>query len=108
MCYFILKANGQVESRSTVQPMTVLKMQCKDLKQRLEEFDRQVNEWLADANFIIQHQVENGFFIEDADVDEDDEFEFEEPSPIPEADDFTPDAYDDFIGAELLIPTTDG
>jgi len=109
MCYFILKQNGQVLSRTMVQHVTQVEQMKDDIKRWLEEFDNKVNGCLSDANHIIQHQEENAFFIEDiGELDDDDDLEFQEDSNIPEADEFTPDAYDEYIGAQILLPTADG
>jgi len=109
MCYFILKQNGQVLSRTMVQHVTQVEQMKDNINWRLEEFDNKVNGCLSDANHIIQHQEENAFFIEDiGELDDDDDLEFQEDSNIPEADEFTPDAYDEYIGAQILLLTADG
>ena len=64
---------------------------------------------MADNNFIIQHQEQNSFYIEDVGDIEDDEMDFVEDNNVPEADDsYSPDSYDELIGAEVLFPQGDG
>jgi hypothetical protein len=61
---------------------------------------------LRDEGFHCRHEYENAFFIED---EEDDEVvDPEEPTDVNDADEFTPEGYDEYIGAQLMIPLPDG
>jgi hypothetical protein len=106
MCYYVLVQNGEVISRSSVQHMTLIEMQKDDMKLRMEAYDKEVGGRLRDEGFHCRHEYENAFFIED---EEDDEVaDPEEPTDVNEADEFTPEGYDEYIGAQLMIPLADG
>ena len=104
MCFYILVQNGEVISRSSVQHLTQLEMMKDDIKQCLEEYDDEVRGRLRDEGFECRHEHENAFYIDD----EDDELESEEPNAVPEIEEYTPEGYDEYIGAQLLIPKGDG
>jgi hypothetical protein len=75
-----------------------------EIKARLEQFDDEVNRQLRNEGFECQHEYENAFYIDDDEGD----MEPEEPNPMPNMDDFTPEAYDKYVGAQMMIPTADG
>lgn len=112
MCYYVLTRTGQVISRSTCQHVTREELLTDDVKTRTATINDEINGRLADANHVIIHQDDNRFFIEDR-GDPDDEEEAEvialaEDPQIPEADEFTPDTYDEYIGSQILLPGKDG
>jgi hypothetical protein len=49
--------------------------------------------------------MENAFYIDDKDANK---VEPEEPAEINEADTYTPEAYDEYIGAQVMLPYQDG
>ena len=104
MCFYVLVHNGEVISRSTVQHVTKLEMMKDDIKTRLETYDDEINGRLRDDGFECRHEMENAFYIDD----EEDNVEPEEPNEIPEADQYTPEGYDEYIGAQLMVPRPDG
>ena len=107
MCFWVLKENGNVLARTTVQHIPELDLRKDEIKQRLIEYDEAVTLRLDDTNFIIQNP--EGFALDDIDNDE----AAEELAPrqasftTPEQDDYTPEAYDQYLGAELLLPHGD-
>ena len=106
MCYWVLKSNGNVLSRTTVQHIPELDLRKDDVKNRLEEYDRVVEGRLMEGNFVLPD--EHGMRLEDIDLDEEsDDDKKQQKEEIPEQDEFTPDSYDQYLGAELLLPYGD-
>jgi hypothetical protein len=62
-----------------------------------------LNDRLNDANFIAENADNEGFYMEDVVFDDD---EMNEVNAI-EQDDYTDEAYDQYVGAELLVPHGD-
>jgi hypothetical protein len=104
MCFYILTQRGEVISRSSVQHMTHIEMMKDDIKQRLEAYDTEVNGRLRDEGFECRHEYENAFYIDD----EEDEYEPEEPSEIQDAEEYTPEGFDEYIGAQIILPRHEG
>jgi hypothetical protein len=104
MCYYILVQNGEVLSRSSVQHMTIVEMMKDDIKNKMESYNDEVNGRLRDEGFECRHEYENAFYIED----EEEAMEPEEPNEIEEADEYTPEAYNEYVGAQVMIPRPDG
>jgi hypothetical protein len=104
MCFYVLTQNGEIVSRSSVQHLTQLEIMKDEIKARLEQFDDKVNGQLRNEGFECRHKYENAFYIDDNEGD----MEPEEPNPMPNMDDFTPKAYDEYVGAQMMIPTADG
>jgi hypothetical protein len=106
MCYFVLVSNGEVISRTSVQHVTKLEMMQDEIKLKMEAYNNEVQELLCDEGFECRHEMENAFYIDDKDIDE--VLEPEEPTEIDKAKSFTPEAYDEYIGAQVMILYQDG
>ena len=53
MTYYVLKANGQVLPRTSVQRVTNLEQQTEEVKDSMAAFTKTVEARLNDANFVI-------------------------------------------------------
>ena len=102
LCYWILKENGQVISRTTVQPIQYDDMHKPETIQQLERFQSAINPILSDDNHIINN-VQATFYLQDAYWYDEEAFEFVEPI-TPEVDDYEEETYDNLIGQELSLP----
>ena len=105
MCYWILKPNGHVLARTTVQHVPDLDLKKDEVKEKLQDFDNAVAVRLNDHSFLLPNV--GGMYLDDID---DDEYEGERDKisyDAPEQDDYTPEAYDQYLGAELLLPHGD-
>ena len=106
MCYWVLKSNGHVLARTTVQHIPDIDLRKDDIKQLLQDFDNEATERLQDHNFLLPDG--GGMYLEDIDGDpadeQEDSAESESPYTMPEQDDYTPDTFDQYLGAELLLP----
>jgi hypothetical protein len=111
MCYWVLPKSGKPISRSSVQPVTPQEMETEQWKNAKDELDKQIFEAIGDKAVKTKDDDGNLIFKPHDDVpnfmrDEDDEFEPMEPeAAMPEADDieFTIDAFDKYIGAEVGV-----
>ena len=110
MCFYVLARNGQILSRSSVQHVPIDEQLSSETARRMEEFTLEVNGRLSDTRHRIPMTEENAFYIEDdvgddPDPQDDNVIDPNNPSPIVDADEVwsTPDAYDQYIGAEVHI-----
>ena len=106
LCYWVLKENGHVLARTTVQHVTDDDLRTDSIRQRITEYDERINERLNDQNFIDEtpdgDMLKNDIFLEDEDpVRQEDE------GPGVELDGHDADSLDQYIGAELLLPKGD-
>eukprot|EP00980_Cylindrotheca_fusiformis_P019797 scaffold6944_cov68-Cylindrotheca_fusiformis.AAC.1 len=75
------------------------------MEDRLSEFDTSVKERLNDENHMIPGDEDGtNFGIRDVDIEDEDIEPLDANWTAEEADAYTPDAYDKYIGARLLIP----
>jgi hypothetical protein len=105
MCMHILKSNGRVVQRTTVGPLTPTEMLNPTRKADMENFMREtisgpLGSPMTDSE-LGDDVIETPTFPAYADDDQG-----EEPR-APEADAFTIDAYDKYIGAQLELPLLD-
>jgi hypothetical protein len=97
MCYWVLNEKGNSLARTTVQHVTLLEQQNIDIRNKISEFTTRLVQQLDDTNFIDapDHQIQ---FLQDEDVSED---ELEQNNAV-EHDDYTYDAYDELVGAQII------
>jgi hypothetical protein len=67
LCYWILKENGQVLSKTTVQHVTELDVAVDSIKTRITAYDAALTTRLNDDNFQLDLTDENAFFSLDMD-----------------------------------------
>ena len=58
LCYFVIKANIQVLSRTTVQHVTEEDMAKEGVRSRIKKFDKDLADRLDDSNFQLSHGEE--------------------------------------------------
>jgi hypothetical protein len=104
MCFYVLANNGEVVSRSSVQHLTQVEMMKDEIKAWLEAIDNEIHGRLRDDRFECRHEYENAFYIND----EEDDLEPEEPNDIPEIEEYKQEGYDEYIGAQIMVPKEDG
>jgi hypothetical protein len=98
MCYWVINSNAQVLSRTTVQHVPSLERQQDDMRKKIDQFTGQLKEKLSDINYIDTSQGALGQYIQDVDISND---EPEQQMALVH-DDYTADAYDQYLGAELI------
>jgi hypothetical protein len=110
LCYWLLKENGQVLSKTTVQHVTRLDLETDDVKAKVKMYDELLTLRLADDNFRIEPDEDNAFFILDMDDINDetvqpnaeDQHAIDVDNILP-PDDLTEEAYDNLLNAEVLL-----
>jgi len=58
LCYYVLKQNGEVIARTTVQRVTNVEMTTREVKQRCDEFDKAIAERMATSKSDIDAMAE--------------------------------------------------
>jgi hypothetical protein len=97
MCYWILNDKGNSLARTTVQHVTILEQQNNDIRNKIEAFTNKLHQQLDDTNFIDEsdHLLP---FLQDIDISAD---ELEQDNAV-DLDDYTNNAYDKFISAQII------
>ena len=100
MCYWTLTSTGKILSRSTVQRMTRTDRQKEESVQQMKDFTEQVDKLFSDENSQVIADAPTPFYIDDEDVD------LEPATPWEEDSDsyLDPDAFDEYLGAKIMIP----
>ena len=108
MCFYILKSNGNVVSRTSVQPVPNLDRQKDTVITKMNRFDNEIETMVRADGYFIPGTHENKFFIHDEE-DYDEEDTRQEPHTQDVEDlHYTPDTMDPFVGSEVRIPQGDG
>jgi hypothetical protein len=106
MCYWVINENGNVLARTTVQHVPDIDLMTDMIRNKAEAFQNALVTRLDDANFMADNAEAEGFYMEDIIYDDIDDEEMVEQYAI-EQDDYTDDAYDQYVGAELMVPHGD-
>ena len=109
LCYWIITSDGNVLARTTVQHVTDLDRKQPETAERIKTFDEALSTRLGDPTHDIPDVVPgSSFFLED--VEENDEAAADAPVYADgeegafSQDDYTPDSFDTYLNAELLLP----
>ena len=115
MCYFVIKANGQILSRTSVQRVTNLEMKTSEVQAQMKSLDAGIEERLSDEKHVIQSDAKEqptdwrGYNL---DFDEAYIEEFHRvvsDDTIPEADEQQQHEIaqhgDNYIGMEVALPS---
>ncbi|MFN9979156.1 MAG: hypothetical protein ACK53Y_04545, partial [bacterium] len=103
LCYYILTSNGKVLVHSSVQALTEEELQAANIQNAIATLDQNIMSAipempLATASKNIPQNILYNEALQDV-------YEpFEPEMEKPEIADFTPDAYDALISAEVLLP----
>ncbi len=99
LCYYILTENGKPIVRSSIQPVSHVEWSKKDVKDSVRALNQRIIEEIGEVelpDLLVELQ------------DTYDVFEPVEPEACkPEIEDYTPEAYDALISAELMLPKGD-
>jgi hypothetical protein len=108
MTFWVLPQSCRVVARSTVTPLTDDKLSSPVVQGRIAELDMaikaKIGDTLKDAEIDqelleIMPEIPDDIFLPD---------QIDEPADadavMPEADDFTPEAFDEYLTAEVLLP----
>ena len=105
MCYYVMKANGNVVSRTMVQRIKEVELGKETTKQKTNQFNQEISTIMETKNYTIPENDENMFYIHNKD-DNDDNVE----QVVPDAKDveFSPETMDTYVGSEIQLPNGDG
>ena len=111
LCYHILKFNGKVESRTTVQHVTQDDYALPGAKECIQRFDDNLIECLKDDNFTLSEGEDPIYGVEDVidSIEDNNNIDFLEENDLNmnraiECDDYSDEAYDALLTAELQLP----
>jgi hypothetical protein len=107
MCYWVLIETGKPIARSTVAPITDAELSMQIIKEDLKNFDNRIITKLStDSNDIEDFDLPDYLqYSEQDDNFETPQYEHVEPkASMPEADEYTPEEFDKYISAEVLLP----
>ena len=109
LCYWVVKQNAKILSRTTVQHVPDHDMKNEDVKERIKEFDEILHATLDDTNHHLPNDDAAPFHTKDVYPEDDQDMKFVSPEDYSvqharEADDFTEEAYDGYLNAELILP----
>jgi hypothetical protein len=110
LCYWILPKSGKPIARTTVRPWTDDDRRDPNLLRRLEEFDQAVA-LKIDGTTPVEAPGLLGLLdrVWDVTDDDDEDFEPQELDAVQdEADDYSAEAYDTLISAQVLLPKGEG
>lgn len=116
MCYYVIKQNGQVISRTSVQCVTNLELQTDEVKALVKQVDDGIQDRLKDDRHeVVEGAKEQPIDWRGFDLSTDEDFiaEFQkvvDSEHIPEVDtgmnEYEPDAgHDNYINIEIALPT---
>jgi hypothetical protein len=117
LTYWILTASGaKVIARSTVQHITAQEQLDESIAKWLKTFQEDLNERLDDAGFVIDNIFDYENVLQDEDLDDDPAYGDGSNTPMdeeycmntkppdrPDEDKIESEAYDKYIGAEMLV-----
>ena len=106
MCFFVLAQNAKVLARSTVQRVTRSEEANSDIAARMKSYESEVNGRLDDAKHVNEPTRDGDILLED------DDFPVTpvQDSPHKDEDDTwqASDAFDEMVGANVMLPRGDG
>jgi Reverse transcriptase (RNA-dependent DNA polymerase) len=98
LCYWILTASAKVVARTTVQHITEIEMLDPVIKKRVDDADTLSRHQVEARNYFDHEIVGLAQAMDDIELDD----ELADPVNLPDA---TEEAFDEYIGAELFIPS---
>jgi len=99
LCYWIINEHGDIMPHSTVQHITKDELAQENIAKMARAFDMVLEGKLRDANFRVEMKGTDMNYLDDED-EEDSEKTWNDI--YPEADEYTPETFDEFINAEVI------
>jgi len=100
MCYWILNEKGKVITRTTIQRVKNDDLESPMTKERMSHFNTAIKMKLSKQGHVIQ-PLANGLVLDDEESDANNE---PEQITFPDQDNFTDEAFDAYLRAELMVP----
>jgi hypothetical protein len=110
LCYHIIKENGSIESRTTVQHVPREDLIKPEIAKQVTDFDLSLRERLNDKNFHLEdgEDVYEDTDIEFNDYENDNHGLQSDLKETVDRDDYNDEAYDQLLSAEILLPNENG
>lgn len=119
LCYWILTNNGKVIARTTVQHVTKLETETRDIQQKIRDYHVSLNNHIGAEEFTTDMDELPDFINDDIPMAQDDNPMEEDYNGLPEQPDLddivnqedpvlAADTYDTFLGAEVCLPDDKG
>ena len=110
MTFWVLPQTCKVLARSTVTPLTEDELKNPEIQGLIAELDTSIKSKIGDT--LVDDDIDNELIGLYPDVpddvflpDREDDIAADHDAEMPEADDFTPEAYDEYLTAEVLLPS---
>jgi hypothetical protein len=104
LCYYVLRSNGSVIARTTVQPIPPEDLATADMKAQLHAFDTAVRDRLGQPEYVMEvNPHPSSPRMIDVDETEDHLKMWEKDAEMPEADDDPLEFLDNYISAHVLL-----
>jgi len=103
MCYWILSNKNKVIAQTTTQRVIKEDLESVIVKEKMKQFDTNIEEKMNEWGHVIQAPA-SGLILDDEGID--DNNKPKQPT-LPDQDDFTDEAFDAYLGAELMVPHGD-
>ncbi len=109
MCYWVLLKSGIPIARSTVQEIPREHRETPDFKEELKTLDEVITSKLGEPTKFENSEPDKFYDINaPIDLDETPVYDSWEPeSSMPEADEWEPEAFDQYISAQVILPSQD-
>ena len=105
LCYYVLTRSARVVARTSVQHVTQQDLSNPAIAKRMEEFDNRVWSLLDDPEHEVRPAEENGFLVSELSIEDDDQDLELVDDHLPEVEDYSPETYDQYLGAQIIVPT---
>jgi hypothetical protein len=104
LCYYVLRSNGSVIARTTIQPIPPEDLATEDMKVQLYAFDAEVRNHLGQPEYVMEvNPHPSSPQMIDVDETEDHLEMWENDAEMPEADNDPPEFLDNYISAHVLL-----
>jgi hypothetical protein len=104
-CHWILAKSGQAHVTNTTRPLKEDDWENRDLLRAMDAFDAAVESKIGDKLKPAEALVANEVQIPDELFEDDDVLIAEPEASMPDTDDYTSESYDEYINAEVLLPS---
>ena len=104
LCYYVLKENGKIVSRTTVQPIPDVELQEPEVMEKLKKYENNMDHILSDESYVIPKTELDYLYIDDFNTDEHENRKSKEDE-IPNDEDYDTDTIDNMINVEVDIQT---
>jgi hypothetical protein len=104
-CHYVLFKSGKIRVTNSTRPVTEDEWKQRDILRQMDEADASITEKIGDEVPMDRIDHTDGEPLASESYDEDDSPWHEDPlAAMPDADEYTPEQYDEYVGSEVLLP----